>query len=111
MMTKTFLGTAALAVMLGGSSALAQAPISLGHLADYSGATSDVAERRISVGAAFSSSGPKKIEHPVVAKANARSRGATPRADGRQSRRRGARCVSACSIGSLCMVGTENIGM
>ena len=46
MTMKTFLGTAALAVALGGTTAItpvmAQAPISLGHLADYSGPTSDV---------------------------------------------------------------------
>lgn len=38
----TLLGSAALAVVLGASSALAQSSIKIGHLADYSGGTSDV---------------------------------------------------------------------
>jgi branched-chain amino acid transport system substrate-binding protein len=42
MTVKALLGTAAVALMFGGAPALAQSAISLGHLADYSGATSDV---------------------------------------------------------------------
>ncbi|MGN6285630.1 MAG: ABC transporter substrate-binding protein [Afipia sp.] len=42
MTIKATLGTAAIALLLAGSSALAQSPIKLGHLADYSGGTSDV---------------------------------------------------------------------
>ena len=42
MTMKTLLSTASLALLLGSTAALAQAPISLGHLADYSGPTSDV---------------------------------------------------------------------
>ena len=42
MTMKSLLSTASLALLLGGTAASAQAPISLGHLADYSGATSDV---------------------------------------------------------------------
>ena len=42
MKMKALLGTAALAVTFGATSAMAQTAISLGHLADYSGATSDV---------------------------------------------------------------------
>src|SRR3954465_6860791 len=42
MTMKTLLSTASLALLLGATAASAQAPISLGHLADYSGATSDV---------------------------------------------------------------------
>ena len=42
MTMKTLLSTASLALLLGSTAASAQAPISLGHLADYSGATSDV---------------------------------------------------------------------
>jgi len=38
----TLLGSAALAVVLGANSALAQSSIKIGHLADYSGGTSDV---------------------------------------------------------------------
>ncbi len=38
----TLLGSAALAVVLGASGALAQSSIKIGHLADYSGGTSDV---------------------------------------------------------------------
>lgn len=40
-MTK-LLSTASLALLLGGTAGVAQAQVSLGHLADYSGATSDV---------------------------------------------------------------------
>ena len=42
MTTKTLLSTVSLALLLGGTAASAQTPINLGHLADYSGATSDV---------------------------------------------------------------------
>lgn len=42
MTVKALLGTAAVALMLGSTAASAQSAISLGHLADYSGATSDV---------------------------------------------------------------------
>src|SRR3954453_13513729 len=42
MTMKTLLSTASLALLLGCTAASAQAPISLGHLADYSGPTSDV---------------------------------------------------------------------
>jgi branched-chain amino acid transport system substrate-binding protein len=42
MTVKALLGTAAVALMLGSAAASAQSAISLGHLADYSGATSDV---------------------------------------------------------------------
>jgi branched-chain amino acid transport system substrate-binding protein len=42
MTVKALLGTAAMALLLGGTAASAQSAISLGHLADYSGATSDV---------------------------------------------------------------------
>ncbi len=42
MKMKALLGTAALAVTFGATSAMAQKAISLGHLADYSGPTSDV---------------------------------------------------------------------
>lgn len=42
MTMKTLLGTASLAIALGVSSGAANAQIALGHLADYSGATSDV---------------------------------------------------------------------
>ena len=42
MTMKTLLSTASLALLLGSTAASAQAPISLGHLADYSGPTSDV---------------------------------------------------------------------
>ena len=42
MTMKALLGTAAVALVLGVTPALAQSAISLGHLADYSGATSDV---------------------------------------------------------------------
>jgi branched-chain amino acid transport system substrate-binding protein len=42
MTMKTLLSTATLALLLGSTAALAQAPISLGHLTDYSGPTSDV---------------------------------------------------------------------
>jgi branched-chain amino acid transport system substrate-binding protein len=43
MTTKSLLGTVSLALLLGGAAGTAQAQsISLGHLADYSGATSDV---------------------------------------------------------------------
>src|SRR3954471_6973776 len=42
MTMKSLLGTVSLAVLLAGSSTLAQAQIALGHLADYSGGTSDV---------------------------------------------------------------------
>ncbi|MEH2510054.1 branched-chain amino acid transport system substrate-binding protein [Nitrobacteraceae bacterium AZCC 1564] len=42
MTVKALLGTAAMALMLGSTAASAQSAISLGHLADYSGATSDV---------------------------------------------------------------------
>src|SRR5205823_825993 len=42
MTMKTLLSTASLALLFGSTAASAQAPISLGHLADYSGPTSDV---------------------------------------------------------------------
>src|SRR5690606_1746542 len=42
MTMKTLLGTAALALVVGTGSALAQSAIKIGHLADYSGGTSDV---------------------------------------------------------------------
>src|SRR5215217_5845581 len=42
MTMKTLLSTASLALLMGCTAASAQAPISLGHLADYSGPTSDV---------------------------------------------------------------------
>ena len=42
MTTKSLLSTASLALPIGGASAAAQAQIAIGHLADYSGATSDV---------------------------------------------------------------------
>ena len=42
MTMRTLLSTASLALLLGGTAVLAQTPIALGHLADYSGATSDV---------------------------------------------------------------------
>src|SRR3954467_4321580 len=42
MTIKSLLGTVSLAVLLAGGSTLAQAQIALGHLADYSGGTSDV---------------------------------------------------------------------
>ncbi len=42
MQITTLLGSAALAVVLGANSALAQSSIKIGHLADYSGGTSDV---------------------------------------------------------------------
>src|SRR5947209_17763350 len=42
MTMKTLLSTASLTLLLGSTAASAQAPISLGHLADYSGPTSDV---------------------------------------------------------------------
>ncbi|TXJ28363.1 MAG: branched-chain amino acid ABC transporter substrate-binding protein [Afipia sp.] len=42
MKMKALLGTAALTMTFGATSAMAQTAISLGHLADYSGATSDV---------------------------------------------------------------------
>src|SRR5213075_3283019 len=42
MTMKILLSTASLALLLGATAASAQAPISLGHLADYSGPTSDV---------------------------------------------------------------------
>ncbi|MGO4717109.1 ABC transporter substrate-binding protein [Bradyrhizobium sp. 2TAF24] len=42
MTIKTTLGTAAVALLLAGSGALAQSPVKIGHLADYSGGTADV---------------------------------------------------------------------
>ena len=42
MTIKATLGSAAIALLLAGTSALAQSPIKIGHLADYSGGTSDV---------------------------------------------------------------------
>src|SRR5256714_15682030 len=42
MKTKSFLSTAALALAIAAFSAGAQAQIAIGHLADYSGGTSDV---------------------------------------------------------------------
>ena len=42
MTMKTLLGTAAAVLLLGGSAAMAQSAIKIGHLADYSGGTSDV---------------------------------------------------------------------
>jgi branched-chain amino acid transport system substrate-binding protein len=42
MTIKTTLGTAAVALLLAGGSAMAQSSIKVGHLADYSGGTSDV---------------------------------------------------------------------
>src|SRR5207237_5578 len=42
MISKTLLSTVCLAFLLGGAAGTAQAQIALGHLADYSGPTSDV---------------------------------------------------------------------
>src|SRR4051812_3565544 len=42
MTMKILLGTAALGLLLGGGAGTAQAQVALGHLADYSGPTSDV---------------------------------------------------------------------
>src|SRR4030088_1720458 len=42
MTMKSLLGTVSLAVLLGGAASAAQAQIAIGHLADYSGGTSDV---------------------------------------------------------------------
>jgi ABC-type branched-subunit amino acid transport system substrate-binding protein len=42
MTMKSFLSTVSLALLIGGASATAQAQIAIGHLADYSGGTSDV---------------------------------------------------------------------
>ncbi|MBS0531172.1 MAG: ABC transporter substrate-binding protein [Proteobacteria bacterium] len=42
MTMKSLLGTAAAVLLLGGSAAMAQSAIKIGHLADYSGGTSDV---------------------------------------------------------------------
>lgn len=42
MTIKATLGSAAIALLLAGTSAMAQSPIKLGHLADYSGGTADV---------------------------------------------------------------------
>src|SRR5947209_14975543 len=42
MTMKSLLGTVSLALLLGAASATAQAQIAIGHLADYSGGTSDV---------------------------------------------------------------------
>ena len=42
MTMKSLLSTVPLALVLGGSAATAQAQVAIGHLADYSGATSDV---------------------------------------------------------------------
>lgn len=42
MTIKTYLGSAAIALLLASSGALAQSPVKIGHLADYSGGTSDV---------------------------------------------------------------------
>ncbi len=42
MTMKSLLGTVSLALLLGGAATAAQAQIALGHLADYSGPTSDV---------------------------------------------------------------------
>jgi branched-chain amino acid transport system substrate-binding protein len=42
MTMKTLLGTAAAVLLLGGTAAMAQSAIKIGHLADYSGGTSDV---------------------------------------------------------------------
>src|SRR5450631_4876034 len=42
MTMKSLLSTVSLALLLGAASATAQAQIAIGHLADYSGATSDV---------------------------------------------------------------------
>src|SRR6266536_4450397 len=42
MTIKSLLSTVSLALLLGGAAATAQAQIAIGHLADYSGATSDV---------------------------------------------------------------------
>jgi len=42
MTMKTLLGTAAMALLLSGTAAMAQSAIKIGHLADYSGGTSDV---------------------------------------------------------------------
>src|ERR1019366_6886276 len=42
MTMKSLLGTVSLALLLGGAASAAQAQIAIGHLADYSGGTSDV---------------------------------------------------------------------
>ena len=42
MTMKTLLSTASLAILLAGAATTSQAQVSLGHLADYSGPTSDV---------------------------------------------------------------------
>jgi len=42
MTTKSLLSTVSLALLLGGAATAAQAQIPIGHLADYSGATSEV---------------------------------------------------------------------
>ena len=42
MTMKSLLSTVSLALLLGGAAATAQAQIAIGHLADYSGGTSDV---------------------------------------------------------------------
>ena len=42
MTMKTLLSTASLALLLAGAATTSQAQVSLGHLADYSGPTSDV---------------------------------------------------------------------